>query len=250
MRNNPVLNLIYKIYALFLLGILWLIVIFLSFPLSLFGEKGRKWLWYIFRIGNRIWFLLIGIRIRVEDKQEGRALKKRKKNIFISNHSSFMDTQLYFGYCPHPFKILGAKEYAKIPLFGFFYKQLAILVNRKDKENRQKSIRQLNETLEKEWNILLLPEGGIKADQQLLSSFYNGAFSLAKENNVSIVPVVFPDTLKRVPNGSLWNINPGICRVIILPEIRMNDTDSIESFKNRAFQKMNATIKNANSSKN
>ena len=246
---RTIFTFIYKIYALFLLGILLLITIVTSFPLSLFGEKGRRYLWYVFRFCNRIWFLLVGIRIQVEMKQGEETFNKRKKYIFIANHSSYMDTQLYFGNCPCPFKILGAKEYAKVPIFGFFYKQLAVLVNRNDKESRQKSISQLNETLEKGWNVLLLPEGGIKADQQLLSPFYKGAFSLAKKNNLSILPIVFPDTLKRVPNGSLWNINPGICRVIILPEIKAKDNDSVESFKKRIFQKMNETIENANSSK-
>lgn len=74
---------IYRIYALILLGILWVIVILSSFPLSLFGEKGKRSLWYFFHYCNRIWIILVGIRVRVEIIPGKKRLSVIKKDILL-----------------------------------------------------------------------------------------------------------------------------------------------------------------------
>jgi|SRR5690554_2603153 len=241
------LLLIYRIYALAFLGILWGIVILSSFPLSLFGEKGKEWLWYFFHYCNRIWLIAAGIRVQVENVAgEQEAISDKKRYIIISNHSSYIDTQILYGHCPVPFKILGEQEYSKVPLFGFFYKQVAVLIKRKNKLSRQNGIRQLSRFINKKWNVFIFPEGGIGVNPDTLLPFHNGAFWLATKSNTSILPVVLPDAIKRAPKGSLWNINPGICRIIILPEMRVEDFENVESFKDSAFQQMNKAIINAN----
>lgn len=238
---------IYRIYALILLGILWVIVILSSFPLSLFGEKGKRSIWYLFHYCNRIWIILVGIRVRVEIiPGKKKAVSNKKRYIIISNHSSYIDTQIHYGYCPVPFKILGEQKYAKVPLFGFFYKQVAVLIKRENKLSRQNGIRQLSRILNNKRNVFIFPEGGIGVNPDTLLPFHNEAFWLATKSNTSILPVVLPDAIKRAPKGSLWNINPGICRIIILPEMRVEDFENVESFKDSAFQQMNKAIINAN----
>ena len=51
--------------------------------------------------------------------------------MLVANHCSMMDIMLMLYCSKNPFVFVGKKELAKLPLFGYFYKRAAILVDRK-----------------------------------------------------------------------------------------------------------------------
>ncbi len=193
------------------------------FPLilifSLFGDKGKQANWFLIRIWSIIWFFLIGIVSRVEGLEY---VDKSKSYIIVANHISYLDTAMIFRCIPFYAKPLAKAELGKIPLFGFLYKQLAVMVYRDDDKSKSQSIQALKQHLNQKGSIFIFPEGTFNETEAPLKSFYDGAFRIAKETHTPILPIVFPDTKKRMHFSSIFSFKPGLSRAIFLPEIPLD----------------------------
>ena len=56
--------------------------------------------------------------------------------MFIANHTSMLDVMLMLYTVKNPFVFVGKKELVNIPVFGFFYKRVCILVDRNNPRSR------------------------------------------------------------------------------------------------------------------
>lgn len=180
--------------------------------------KARRIIATVVRYWSRGWLLLIGMRIRCSGY-----FPKDKKFVIVANHISYLDTVNIYAAIPEYFRTLAKKEMVKIPVFGFVYKQLAILVDRSSQESRAKSMRLMWRQLRKECHITIFPEGGFNETGAPLSSFYDGAFRLAIQAQTPILPMVFPDTVHRWHYSAWWKLWPGRNRVIFLHPVYVND---------------------------
>lgn len=138
-----------------------------------------------------------------------------KSYMFVANHSSMTDIMLMLAVEKNPFVFVGKKELAKIPLFGFFYKRTCILVDRNNTKSKQEVFTRAQQRLNSGLSICIFPEGGVFDDCNLLCEFKNGAFRLALEHQIPIIPMTFADNLKRLPYDFLAGGSPGIMRVTI-----------------------------------
>jgi 1-acyl-sn-glycerol-3-phosphate acyltransferase len=108
---------------------------------------------------------------------------------------------------------------AKIPLFGFFYKRTSILVDRSSSKSRMEVFNEAQKRINRGLSICIFPEGGVPHDESiLLDNFKDGAFRLAIEHELPIVPLVFPDNKKRL-SYTFYSGSPGLMRVKILPYV-------------------------------
>jgi 1-acyl-sn-glycerol-3-phosphate acyltransferase len=108
---------------------------------------------------------------------------------------------------------------AKIPVFGFIYRNVIVTVDRTSPENRAKSVEILKSILLKGISVLVFPEGTFNITHLPLKDFYDGAFRIAIESGTPIKPVLFLDTYQRMPYEKLFSLNPGISRAVFLEEI-------------------------------
>ncbi|TXK72676.1 1-acyl-sn-glycerol-3-phosphate acyltransferase [Mesonia sp. HuA40] len=137
--------------------------------------------------------------------------------MFVANHTSMLDIMLMLAVIKNPFVFVGKKELAKIPLFGFFYKRTCILVDRNNIKSRKLVYDSAQRRLKQGNSICIFPEGGVPDDLNLvLDSFKDGAFRLAIEHQIAVVPLVFYDNKKRFPY-SFFKGKPGKLRAEILP---------------------------------
>ena len=60
----------------------------------------------------------------------------------------------------NPFVFVGKKELVNIPVFGFFYKRVCILVDREDSRSRSGVYRRAQRRLNQGLSICIFPEGG------------------------------------------------------------------------------------------
>src|SRR5690554_6428577 len=120
---------LYAVYCVITFGILFLICFPFFLFFSLFGDKGRKVIWYIIKIWGYIWFFISGFRVKTIYPT---TFNPDKSYIIVANHHSYLDTAMIFRCMPFQVKPLAKKELAKIPLFGFLYKQMTVLVDRND----------------------------------------------------------------------------------------------------------------------
>ncbi|HXL55307.1 MAG TPA: lysophospholipid acyltransferase family protein [Chitinophagaceae bacterium] len=219
----------------------------LLFPLfiiaSLFGKiKGGNIIYKICRFWGDAWFLLIGIQHRnIKDTQHDR----HKQYIFVSNHISYLDIPVMIkAVRKQHMRILGKDEMAKIPLFGFIYKNAAVMVNRKDAAHRTKSVRILKSILKKNISVFICPEGTFNTTRAPLKNFYDGAFQIAIETQTPIKPIIFLDTYDRLNYNSIFSFNPGRSRAVYLAEtittgMTIND---IPSLKEKIYLQMEQAL--------
>lgn len=181
------------------------------------NRKARKTIWLIVHYWAKGWLWLIGMRI----KHSGH-FPRDKKFVIVANHISYMDTVNIYASIPEYFRTLAKKEMVKIPIFGFVYKQLAILVDRSSNESRAKSMRLMWRQLRHECHITVFPEGTFNETEQPLKAFYDGAFRLAINAQVPVLPLVFPDTVHRWHYSAWWKLWPGTNRAVFLHPVYVN----------------------------
>lgn len=173
--------------------------ILVLFPVLLISISKEKWYPFFFRLA-RIWAKCIlfgmGFVVSVKKLQQ---LEKGKSYMLISNHTSMTDIMLMLYIVKdNPFVFVGKKELAKIPLFGFFYKRTCILVDRGNSKSRKEVFDQAQKRLNQGLSICIFPEGGVPNDTSIvLDEFKDGAFRLAIDHQIPIVPMSFYDNKKR-----------------------------------------------------
>ena len=191
------------------------ILIMLPFLLvSIISESGYP---YFFKMA-RIWakFILFGMGFYYTVKREQKLIKNTSYMI-VANHTSMTDIMLMLAVVRNPFVFVGKKELSKIPLFGFFYKRTCILVDRNSSRSKNDVFKRAQDRLNQGLSICIFPEGGVPDDESiLLDEFKDGAFRLAIEHQIPIVPIVFADNKERFSYTFLSG-SPGKMRVKILP---------------------------------
>lgn len=189
--------------------------ILILFPLLFISILKEKWYPYFFKLA-RLWAAIIlagmGFRWHVEREQK---LEKDKSYMLIANHTSMADIMLMLVSVKNPFVFVGKKELASIPLFGFFYKRTCILVDRNSEKSRKGVFLRAQRRLKQGVSICIFPEGGVPDDEAIvMDEFKDGAFRLAINHHIPIVPLSFLDNKKRL-SYTFFSGGPGKMRVKI-----------------------------------
>lgn len=202
---------IYRIWYYILVAL----PIIIMFPLLLFSISHERWYPFFFRLA-RIWAkcILIGMGFRWDVVQE-QTIEKGKSYMFIANHTSMIDIMLMLVCVKNnPFVFVGKKELAKIPLFGFFYKRTCILVDRSSAKSRKAVFLRAQRRLQQGVSVCIFPEGMVPEEEVLLANFKDGAFRLAINHQIPIVPLTFYDNKKRF-SYTFFSGGPGRMRAKI-----------------------------------
>jgi 1-acyl-sn-glycerol-3-phosphate acyltransferase len=199
--------------------VVMLLIILLMFPflvLSILSEKGYPFFFQMARIWGKGVLFCMGFYYKVDKLQK---LDPKKSYMFVANHTSMSDIMLMLAVVENPFVFVGKKSLAKIPLFGFFYKRTSILVDRGCSKSRMEVFNEAQKRINRGLSICIFPEGGVPHDETiLLDHFKDGAFRLAAEHGLTIIPLVFADNKKRL-SYTFYSGGPGIMRVKILPAV-------------------------------
>lgn len=209
---------IFKKYLLIPLWRIWFyvlmaLVILLLFPFLFISILRKQW-YPAFFILARVWatLLLFGMGFFPKVRRE-QSPEMKKSYMFVANHTSMSDIMLMLYAVKNPFVFVGKKELGKIPLFGFFYKRTCILVDRNNAKSRKDVFDAAQERLKAGLSICIFPEGGVPEDEDVvLDSFKDGAFRLAIDHQIPIVPMTFHDNKKRFSYTFLSG-SPGRMRV-------------------------------------
>jgi len=202
-------------YILVLLPIIILAPILL---LLISSEKTYPQFYKVARLWAKVVLFGMGFYYTIKTDEK---LKKGESYMLIANHSSMTDIMLMLVVVKdNPFVFVGKKELARIPIFGFFYKRVCILVDRSSRKSRYKVFELAQQRLEQGLSICIFPEGGVPNDESVvLDEFKDGAFRLAIEHQIPIVPMSFIDNKKRF-SFSFFSGSIGRMRVKIHPFIQ------------------------------
>ena len=152
--------------------------------------------WY----ARNVWasFVLIGMGFYVK-KNNIADLEKNKSYLLVANHTSYIDPMVMLRLFKKPFVFVGKKELNSIPIFGYLYRRAAIMVDRGDSDSRFAVYGQASEKLNKGYSVCIFPEKQSIIETNLLNEFKHGAFKLAIEHKLPIVPIVLYDCKRKFP---------------------------------------------------
>ena len=182
--------------------------------------------------GKTILFVM-GFKPVVETEEE---IIPGKSYLFIANHASLIDVMLMLSVMKNPAVFVGKKELVKLPLFGYVFRKTSIWVDRSNAESRKRVYILAQKKLDQGLSIAIFPEGLVPHEDIVLSEFKNGAFRLAIEHQIPIVPMTFYDVKKRF-SWTFFSGWPGKLRVKIHNFIQTEGLtiDDMESIKKEAF---------------
>ena len=215
--------------------ILMVVPILIMLPFLILFTSSEKFYPQFF-ICARIWAKVIiygmGFSIKIEADQSP---EKHKSYMLVANHTSMLDIMLMLAVIKQPFVFIGKKELGKIPIFGFFYRRTCILVDRNNQKSRMAAFEEAQRRLKQENSVCIFPEGGVPDDLSIvLDQFKDGAFRLAIEHQIPIVPITFHDNKKRF-SYEFFTGGPGKLRVKIhnFIQTRELELDSRRELKER-----------------
>lgn len=220
--------------------ILVMIPILVMSPVLLILVSSEKTYPQFFRVA-RAWgkFVLwgMGFYYKIDFEQP---LEKGKSYMLIANHTSMTDIMLMLATVKHnPFVFVGKKELSKFPVFGFFYKKVCIMVDRTSSKSRYQVYERAQKRLNQGLSICIFPEGGVPDDESIiLDEFKDGAFRLAIEHQIPIIPMSFIDNKKRFP-FRFFSGKPGKMRVKVHAPI---ETKNLKSTDKQEVREMARSI--------
>jgi 1-acyl-sn-glycerol-3-phosphate acyltransferase len=155
-----------------------------------------------------------GIRYKIEYEVP---LDKHQAYVICPNHSSYLDivfTNISF---PNYFHFMGKAELLNVPLFRIFFKKMNIAVNRSSVTDSHKAYKRACSDLSKGISIAIFPEATIPECAPNLGPFKNGAFRIAIEQQVPIVPITFLDNWFIFPDNKeeRFVVRPGFSKIIV-----------------------------------
>lgn len=192
-----------------------------------------------FRKISKVWiptfFFLTGCSLKVKGKEN---FKPGEKYIVTCNHNSFLDVPVATPFIPGANKTIAKAGMAKIPIFGLVYKRGSILVDRNDKKSRLDSFRKMRNVLALGMHMCIYPEGTRNKTDQPLKEFHDGAFKLAKESGVSIIPTLIFNTKKILPPGKSFYFHPSKMEIHFLAPVNPEEGENYKMLKEKVHKIM------------
>lgn len=171
-------GLIWAIWA----GFWFMIVVIILTPiyaivLGIFGKRySMQCVWINAHYASPFLLFVSGLRLKVFGKEK---IDTRRAHVYVANHTTQIDIISCAAAMRQPMRFLAKAETKKIPVFGYMVKMLGIMVDRSNKESREKSVKYMVEELKRGNSILLYPEGTRNRTPEPLKDFKEGAFRVA-----------------------------------------------------------------------
>ncbi|MCZ6757286.1 MAG: lysophospholipid acyltransferase family protein [Bacteroidetes bacterium] len=182
----------------------------------------------VFRWWSVFWArsMFFGVGLRIEQRQLGH-LDCDTSYVFASNHQILIDIPLTALAISCPFGFVAKSDLARVPFLGAALRYSpSVFVNPSNPRKSYESIKRAGEHIRAGTSVIIFPEGA-RTYQKALIPFQRGAFLLALEAGVPIVPVTILDAY-RVFNEKLRLARPGLIRVVVgnpIPLAEMSRSD-------------------------
>ncbi|HXD31677.1 MAG TPA: lysophospholipid acyltransferase family protein [Pyrinomonadaceae bacterium] len=201
-------------WSLFVAGAL--LLIFGPTAISVAWLAGRHhWVYPWAFFGARTWLRLSGMEVHVEGLEH---LDSKQPYVFISNHRSYLDTATLFAFLDRRIGVIAKKELLKVPILGVgmgFVNVMAI-----DRTNRERAVQTMKaatDRLRSGISFGVFAEGTRALPGQFLP-FKKGAFYMAVEASVPIVPVAIKNTDELMGKGT-GVARMGTIEMVVLPPV-------------------------------
>jgi 1-acyl-sn-glycerol-3-phosphate acyltransferase len=215
---------LYQIYAWLILFPLVAILTLLFSALTIIFASlvNPEWASRVFAATwGKVLALLTPVSVTVEGSEHAR---QGQSYVVAINHQSQYDILVVYGWLKLDLKWVIKQELRKIPGIGLGCEKAGhIFIDRRDPKQASRAIRAALARLGNGVGILFFPEGTRSMDGHLLP-FKKGAFRLAIDQDIPVLPVTLVGTRDIMPARSLKPF-PGSVRMIIHPAITPQGKD-------------------------
>ena len=183
-----------------------------------------------------IWSVLTGMRYKIRGLEH---IDKNQTYVVVVNHVNAADMMATAYGQRVPAKPLVKKELTLIPGLGQLFSLMCLPVDRSSKEARyQSKVRMLNE-LKQGISVLIFPEGTRNRTTDPLIPFFDGAFELAIEAQVPVLPVVLTN-IRKINRVDTLLVQPGTLEIAHLSPIKTTglSIDQLQTLKEQTFNAM------------
>ena len=194
----------YLIYQIFVFLPIFLVVTILTAIIVIIGSSfgnGSFWGYYPGKYWSKFVCILSLCPVTVKGKEN---IDPSVSYMFVANHQGAYDIFLIYGYLNHNFKWMMKKGLRTIPIVGKACESAGhIFVDDSGAKGILKSIRQAKKVLCNGMSMVVFPEGSRTLDGNI-HRFKKGAFQLAKDVNLPVVPLTIEGPYKVMRRGTLW----------------------------------------------
>jgi putative phosphoserine phosphatase/1-acylglycerol-3-phosphate O-acyltransferase len=186
---------------------------------------------------------LAGIDLRVEGEEN---LWAQRPAVFIFNHQSALDALLMVKLIRRDVTGVGKQEIRRNPIFGPLFSAAGVVfIDRSDSSKAIAALEPAIEALREGRSLAIAPEG-TRSTTPRLGPFKKGAFRMAMQAGVPIVPVVFRNVLDAMPKGALV-VHRSTVEAVVLPPVDTSEwtleglADEIDAIRARYLEILDQT---------
>lgn len=173
-------------------------LILAPFDKTYFGYYVPKW-W------ARLWCWLLFVKVEVRGREK---IDRNTSYIFVANHQGAYDIFSIYGFLGHNFRWMMRKGLTNIPLVGWACEAAGhIMVDHHNNTALKKTMTDAEKRLADGFSLVVFPEGR-RTDTGKMGHFKSGAFKLAAEFNLPVVPITLDGSYQVMPR-STFNVTPG-----------------------------------------
>lgn len=227
----------YVLYEIFIFFPIFLIITIITaittiIMSAIFGDV--KWGYYPARWWSKITCSIAFIRIEVIGEE---LINEKQSYVFVANHQSIFDIFLIYGWLRSKFKWIMKKEIKKIPLVGKACEYAGhIFIDRTNNRAAARSIEAAAKRLKDGVSVVIFPEG-TRTHDGLIGKFRRGAFLLASDLNLPLVPITIKGAFEALPRNTFL-IHPGKITMVIHNPLNTEsyNHDNINELINRTHE--------------
>lgn len=233
---------LYRIYLFCIMMPICLVVTILTALITIVGcacGGGRWWGYYPEILWSRIVLALTLVRVRV--RHVGK-LDRNTSYVFVANHQSAYDIFTVYGYLGHNFRWMMKQSLRKIPLIGYSCEKSGqIYVDNSSPSATRHTMEEAEKRLAGGMSIVVFPEGA-RTHTGKIRRFKKGAYRLAMEFNLPVVPVTIDgayDVMPRFKKLPHWGT---ITLTVHEPIVAPVEGHDLQSVMDRSFEVISSAL--------
>jgi len=180
-----------------------LVATFLTAVISIIGGTlgfGRSWGYYCPRLWAKLFCAMTFVRVKVSGREN---ISQGESYVFVANHQGAYDIFAIYGYLNHQFRWMMKKALEKIPLVGYSCRVIGqIYVDNSSPAAIRETMATAKKQLSQGMSVVVFPEGSRTRDGKV-GRFKKGAYSLALEFDLPVVPITIDGAYNVMPRTSL-----------------------------------------------
>lgn len=202
------MRILFFLYQWLITGPILLVLTILTALVTMIGcalGNGDYWGYWPAHWWSRCVCTLWFVRIKVVGREN---IDPKTSYVFVANHQGAIDIWCIYGYLNHNFKWLMKKGLEKIPFVGRACKSAGhVFVDDSNPRGVRTTIEESESRLKHGMSVVIFPEGSRTYDGKMIP-FKRGAFMLASEFKLPVVPVTINGSFECLPRTT-YNARPG-----------------------------------------